>query len=41
MKKLLLIMILLCGAAMGQEKSADSTNQPAFTIYNQNFLVAR
>jgi hypothetical protein len=45
MKKLLLIMLLLCGAAMGQEKAqekaADSSNQPALTIYNQNFFVAR
>jgi hypothetical protein len=40
MKKLLLIMILLCGAVMGQEKATD-TNQPALTIYNQNFFVAR
>ena len=42
MKKLLLIIIiLLCGALMGQEKAADSNNQPALTIYNQNFFVAR
>jgi hypothetical protein len=41
MKKLLLTMILLCGALMGQEKATDSTNQPALTIYNQNFFVAR
>src|SRR5713226_4998683 len=41
MKKLLLIMILLCGALMGQEKATDSNNQPALTIYNQNFFVAR
>ncbi len=41
MKKLMLIMILLCGAAMGQEKATDSNNQPALTIYNQNFFVAR
>jgi hypothetical protein len=41
MKKLLLIMILLCGAAMGHEKPADNSNQPALTIYNQNFFVAR
>ena len=50
MKKLLLIvfvstMLMLCGAAMGQEKAqekaADSSNQPALTIYNQNFFVAR
>src|SRR6266853_2558146 len=41
MKKLLLIMLLLCGAAVGQEKAADNRNQPALTIYNQNFFVAR
>ena len=44
MKKLLLIMILLCGAVVGQEKAqekADLNNQPALTIYNQNFFVAR
>jgi hypothetical protein len=41
MKKLLLTMILLCGALMAQEKATDSTNQPALTIYNQNFFVAR
>ncbi|MGH9538577.1 MAG: DUF4139 domain-containing protein [Terriglobales bacterium] len=41
MKKLLLIMILLCGVVAGQEKSTDSNNQPALTIYNQNFFVAR
>ncbi len=40
MKKLL-IMILLCGALMGQEKATDANNQPALTIYNQNFFVAR
>ncbi|MGH9504044.1 MAG: DUF4139 domain-containing protein [Terriglobales bacterium] len=45
MKNLLLIMLLLCGAVLGQdqaqEKAADSGNQPALTIYNQNFFVAR
>ncbi len=41
MKKLLLTMILLCGALMGQEKATDASNQPALTIYNQNFFVAR
>jgi hypothetical protein len=40
MKKLLLLMILLCGVVMGEE-SAASNNQPAITIYNQNFFVAR
>jgi hypothetical protein len=50
MKKLLLIILLLtklllCGAALGQEKApekaAGNSNQPALTIYNQNFFVAR
>jgi hypothetical protein len=41
MKKLLLIMILLSAAAMGQEKAVENSNQPALTIYNQNFFVAR
>ena len=45
MKKLLLIMLLLCGAVVGQdkaqEKAADNSNQAALTIYNQNFFVAR
>ena len=41
MKKLLLIVILLCGVVMGQEKATDTNNQPALTIYNQNFFVAR
>jgi hypothetical protein len=40
MKKLLLTMLLLCGVVVGQEKAADG-NQPALTIYNQNFFVAR
>jgi hypothetical protein len=41
MKKLLLTMLLLCGVMVGQEKAADNSNQPALTIYNQNFFVAR
>src|SRR6476660_2728846 len=50
MKKLLLIrfistLLLLCGVVVGQgkaqEKAADNSNQPALTIYNQNFFVAR
>src|ERR1700720_248013 len=46
MKKLLLIILLLtqlllCGVAIGQEKAADNSNQPALTVYNQNFFVAR
>jgi len=41
MKKLLLIVTLLCGVVAGQEKATESKNQPALTIYNQNFFVAR
>jgi len=43
MKKLLPIVLLLCLAVMGetQVKAADHSNQPALTIYNQNFFVAR
>ena len=41
MKKLLLIVLLLCGVVIGQDQAANSSNQPALTIYNQNFFVAR
>src|SRR5450631_997883 len=41
MKKLWLIMLLLCGVAIGQDKAADNSKQPSLTIYNQNFFVAR
>src|SRR5690349_18159921 len=41
MKKLLLIVTLLCGVVAGQEKATENNNQPALTIYNQNFFVAR
>jgi hypothetical protein len=41
MKKLLLILLGLCSIAWGQEKAIDERNQPALTIYNQNFFVAR
>ena len=44
MKKLLIIF-LLCGVVMGQEKAqekaTDASTQPVLTIYNQNFFVAR
>jgi hypothetical protein len=39
MKKLILILWCLCGLALGDTKTSD--NQPALTIYNQNFFVAR
>ncbi len=44
MKKFLLTMLLLCGVVVGQDKAqekADNSKQPALTIYNQNFFVAR
>ena len=47
MKKLLLTillpsMLLLCGViGEAQERLPTPTNQPALTIYNQNFFVAR
>src|ERR1700730_568520 len=41
MKKLLLITSLLYSVALGQENPADNSNQPALTIYNQDFFVAR
>src|ERR1700690_1489141 len=40
MKKLLLILIFLCGMGAAQEQPAEST-APTLTIYNQNFFVAR
>ena len=46
MKKLLLTillpsMLLLCGVIGEAQEAADTTQQPALTIYNQNFFVAR
>jgi hypothetical protein len=41
MKKVLLFLFLLCGVVSAQEKSPQGTAQPALTIYNQNFFVAR
>ena len=41
MKKLLLLLILLCGVVMGEESAVSANSQPAITIYNQNFFVAR
>src|SRR6266852_4626654 len=41
MKKLLLIVICLCGLGVAQEKSVNESSAPALTIYNQNFFVAR
>jgi hypothetical protein len=40
MKKLLLFLLCLCSVAWGQEQTNDDS-QPALTIYNQNFFVAR
>ncbi len=42
MKKLLLMVCCLCGLGVAQDKvSADASQPPALTIYNQNFFVAR
>ena len=41
MKKLLLILICLCGLGMAQEQTTSDNTAPALTIYNQNFFVAR
>src|SRR6267378_1077017 len=41
MKKLLLFLFLLCSLGAAQDKAAEENNQPALTIYNQNFFVAR
>ena len=40
MKKLLLFLLCLCSVVWGQDKTNDDS-QPALTIYNQNFFVAR
>ena len=39
MKKLILVLCCLCSFGLGEAKSND--NQPALTIYNGNFFVAR
>ena len=40
--KPLLFTLLICGTAVAQEKSLPAAeSQPALTIYNQNFFVAR
>ena len=39
MKKLILVLCCLCSLAVAEVKSND--NQPALTIYNGNFFVAR
>src|SRR4029077_13722863 len=38
---LLLLMFCICGLGLLQNATADEVNQPALTIYNQNFFVAR
>jgi len=40
MKRLLIILIFLCGLGAAQEQPAENS-APALTIYNQNFFVAR
>jgi len=39
MKKLLLAMLCMCGLGLTQAMATDAVNQPALTIYNQNFFV--
>jgi hypothetical protein len=39
--KPLLLTLALCISAIAQEKSQPADSQPALTIYNQNFFVAR
>src|SRR5271170_496984 len=39
MKKLILIILCLCGLGFAEDNTADTA--PALTIYNQNFFVAR
>src|SRR5712692_10955658 len=41
MKKLILIVLILCRLGVAQEKASDEIQRPALTIYNQNFFVAR
>src|SRR5467141_2237662 len=41
MKQLLLAMLCMCGLGLTQAMATDAVNQPALTIYNQNFFVAR
>jgi hypothetical protein len=41
MKELLMIVFCLCGLGAAQDTTTGEANQPALTIYNQNFFVAR
>src|SRR6267143_1722665 len=41
MRNLLLFLFSLCSLGSAQEKAVEENNQPALTIYNQNFFVAR
>ena len=41
MRKLLLFLFALCSLGTAQEKVVEENYQPALTIYNQNFFVAR
>ena len=41
MRKLLLFLFSLCSLGSAQDKAVEENNQPALTIYNQNFFVAR
>jgi hypothetical protein len=41
MRKLLWFLFALCSLGSAQEKAVEQNYQPALTIYNQNFFVAR
>src|SRR5438552_7702807 len=41
MKKLVLMILCIWGLGLAQDMATDAVNQPALTIYNQNFFVAR
>src|SRR5438132_8520309 len=41
MKKLVLMILCIWGLGLAQDMAADEVNQPALTIYSQNFFVAR
>jgi hypothetical protein len=41
MKRVLLYVLCLCSVVWGQEPQTQDAGEPALTIYNQNFFVAR
>jgi len=40
MRKLLLFLFSLCSLGSAQQKAVEQNNQPALTIYNQNFFLS-